>query len=142
MLFPSIKKICEILKSKELLVAQHNNTTVLVNNKMTTVLQSWSAAAEFWIQHDPNPLTRATIEKLYNDAVANDDQDEPKRSTRDKLHTLLSTRLAFGTAGLRGPMGPGVRCSNVVRLIIVTLLLFIRTSLIRVLCHHSFQKQT
>jgi phosphoglucomutase / phosphopentomutase len=56
------------------------------------------AAANFWITHDPNPHTRSAIDSMRNDEAA--------------LNILLGPRLAFGTAGLRGPMGPGTSRMN------------------------------
>ena len=49
---------------------------------------------------DPNAETRNEISQLKE---AND---------IEKLSKLLSKRLAFGTAGLRGPMGAGYSCMN------------------------------
>ena len=53
------------------------------------------ARAEEWISRDPDPETRAALERLL---AADDD---------DALAELFAGRLAFGTAGLRGAMGPG-----------------------------------
>lgn len=57
-------------------------------------------AAAFWIANDPNPLTRAAIEAHRQNNAAS------------TLETLLGSRLSFGTAGLRGPMGPGTSRMN------------------------------
>jgi len=54
------------------------------------------AAAKQWVQWDPNPKTKEVIERLL--------EPEPQN---DELEHLFGTRLAFGTAGLRGPMAPG-----------------------------------
>jgi phosphomannomutase len=59
-----------------------------------------AALAQGWIDIDPNPTTRAAIQKLV------DAGDE------SALNKALGSRLAFGTAGLRGPMGPGYSRMN------------------------------
>lgn len=52
-------------------------------------------AASSWMQHDPDPDTRAATAAMI------EARDE------DALATYFGTRLSFGTAGLRGPIGPG-----------------------------------
>lgn len=52
-----------------------------------------AAAARAWIAADPDPDTAAAL------AAALDDPTQ--------LADLMGERLTFGTAGLRGPMGPG-----------------------------------
>lgn len=51
--------------------------------------------AREWVNWDPNPQTRSEIQALI-------DQD-----AQAELTELLSQRLKFGTAGLRGQMGAG-----------------------------------
>ena len=51
------------------------------------------ALAEDYIRWDPNSETKAQVQELLS---ANE---------FGKLESILSSRLAFGTAGLRGPMG-------------------------------------
>ena len=58
------------------------------------------ALAEGWIRDDPNALTRRYIEERL---VADDHLD---------LSARLGKRLAFGTAGLRGPFGAGTSRMN------------------------------
>ena len=53
------------------------------------------AAAAAWIAADPDPVTRAQLEELLR---TGDDE---------RLADHVGRRLAFGTAGLRGPLGPG-----------------------------------
>lgn len=51
--------------------------------------------AEAWLQQDPDPVTAAELKALI------DAGDE------EALAELFSARLEFGTAGLRGALGPG-----------------------------------
>ena len=53
----------------------------------------WAAWARCWASWDPNLATREPVLAAAGDAAA--------------LRRLLGGRLEFGTAGLRGPMGPG-----------------------------------
>ncbi len=52
-----------------------------------------------WIAQDPDPRTRATLQEML-------DRNDPA------LDELFSTRLAFGTAGLRAALGPGPNRMN------------------------------
>jgi phosphomannomutase len=53
------------------------------------------AAARAWVEQDPDPRTRA----LVHDLIERDD--------RAALSVMFGGRLAFGTAGMRGPIGAG-----------------------------------
>lgn len=57
------------------------------------------AATEAWIAADPDPTTRSALTGVLAEA----------RETGDLVHLadLMGERLDFGTAGLRGEMGPG-----------------------------------
>ena len=56
--------------------------------------------AQGWLKIDPNPTTRAKVQALVDagDGAA--------------LGKAMGSRMAFGTAGLRGPMGAGYSCMN------------------------------
>jgi len=58
-------------------------------------LEELLAAAESWIEGDPDPESRAEMERL----IAEGDEDA--------LAERLGERLQFGTAGLRGEVGAG-----------------------------------
>lgn len=59
------------------------------------------AAARAWAAQDPNPLTRAELEADISAAALND------KNATSRLGDGFSERLKFGTAGLRGQLGPG-----------------------------------
>ncbi|GAM22130.1 hypothetical protein SAMD00019534_053050, partial [Acytostelium subglobosum LB1] len=56
--------------------------------------------AQDWLKWDKNPKTRAEIQELV-------EQNDVK-----ELTARLENRIAFGTAGLRGPMKAGFSCMN------------------------------
>lgn len=58
------------------------------------------AEVQAWIADDPDPKTAAKLTALLE---SNDEQ---------ALKTYFSGFLQFGTAGLRGPVGPGPACMN------------------------------
>ena len=53
-----------------------------------------------WLSEDKDPETRKEVQSLF---------DEQKY---DELYSILGKRIAFGTAGLRGPMRAGYACMN------------------------------
>ncbi|EYF03403.1 phospho-sugar mutase [Chondromyces apiculatus] len=57
--------------------------------------------AERWLAHDPDPATRAELQRLLDAARAGDAE------ARADLHERFSGPLEFGTAGLRGLLGAG-----------------------------------
>ena len=66
------------------------------------------ARAEAWVADDPDPLTAAAVEDLLRRIRAGT-ADE---AITDELAELFRARLEFGTAGLRGALGPGPNRMN------------------------------
>jgi phosphomannomutase len=58
-------------------------------------------AAEHWLAQDPDPETRAELTALLAEAVSGD------TAALAELESRFGSRLAFGTAGLRGELGAG-----------------------------------
>ena len=67
---------------------------------------SETAAARAWLAQDPDPQTRAELAALIEAA-----EDGDAAAAAD-LHDRFRTRLAFGTAGLRGQLGAGPNRMN------------------------------
>lgn len=63
-------------------------------------------AARSWLAQDPDPATRAELEALLVRADAQDG------AALEELEDRFGTRLAFGTAGLRGALGAGTNRMN------------------------------
>jgi phosphomannomutase len=62
--------------------------------------QALKAEVEAWILDDPDPATSALLQSLL------------EKSDEEALKKYFSGFLQFGTAGLRGPIGPGPSCMN------------------------------
>ncbi|MEU2203420.1 phospho-sugar mutase [Microbacterium oleivorans] len=63
-------------------------------------------AARGWLAQDPDPQTSDELRALIERAEAGD------AAALDDLHDRFDTRLAFGTAGLRGALGAGSNRMN------------------------------
>ncbi|MGP5260997.1 phospho-sugar mutase [Brachybacterium paraconglomeratum] len=59
-----------------------------------------------WIDDDPDPVTRAVLENLLEQADAGD------AAAAEEIRDAFSGDLEFGTAGLRGRMAPGPHRMN------------------------------
>uniref|UniRef100_UPI0037E908F2 phosphopentomutase n=1 Tax=Semicossyphus pulcher TaxID=241346 RepID=UPI0037E908F2 len=57
-------------------------------------------AVKQWLQYDKNPKTASMV------------QDMVKEGAVEALKKCFSSRMEFGTAGLRAAMGPGISCMN------------------------------
>lgn len=68
---------------------------------MTADLEALLASAEAWAAADFDPTTRAEAQRLAADARAGDE------AATAELRDAFSSRLGFGTAGLRGRIGAG-----------------------------------
>ena len=63
-----------------------------------------TSTAEQWVSWDPCEETRQQVQAALAAAAASGDASA--------LEHMFRGRLEFGTAGLRGPMGPGPSCMN------------------------------
>lgn len=65
-----------------------------------------TARARRWADHDPDPHDRDTV-RGWLDAANHGDEQAHRR-----LSAAFAGPLEFGTAGLRGPIGPGESAMN------------------------------
>ena len=69
-------------------------------------MSAYLAAARAWLAQDPDPVTREELSGLIARV------EEGDAAAADDLADRFSTRLAFGTAGLRGTLGAGSNRMN------------------------------
>lgn len=69
-------------------------------------MSEYLAAARAWLAQDPDPVTREELTALITRVEDGDD------AAAADLADRFSTRLAFGTAGLRGTLGAGSNRMN------------------------------
>ncbi|GAA3571787.1 phospho-sugar mutase [Microlunatus spumicola] len=77
---------------------------------MPSLSASVRQAVGAWVTQDPDPQTRAETERLVAAADGTDPQEAA--AAQAELTDAFSGRLAFGTAGLRGRLGPGPNRMN------------------------------
>lgn len=70
------------------------------NGSSTTGDAKLDQAVKQWLQYDKNPKTVLMVQELV------------KNRDVEALKKCFSSRMEFGTAGLRAPMGPGISCMN------------------------------
>nr|XP_020479846.1 LOW QUALITY PROTEIN: phosphoglucomutase-2 [Monopterus albus] len=70
------------------------------NGLSTTGDTKLDQAVRQWLQYDKNPKTASLV------------QDLVKEGAVEALNKYFSSRMEFGTAGLRAAMGPGISCMN------------------------------
>ncbi|GAA1302485.1 phospho-sugar mutase [Brachybacterium tyrofermentans] len=73
---------------------------------MTALDQALRRRSEAWLADDPDPATRSALSSLLEQAVSGGE------AAIDEIADAFSGDLEFGTAGLRGRMGPGPNRMN------------------------------
>ncbi|XP_032399303.1 phosphopentomutase [Etheostoma spectabile] len=70
------------------------------NGLSTTGNSKLDQAVKQWLQYDKNPKTASMVQELVKEGAV------------EALKKYFSSRMEFGTAGLRAAMGPGTSCMN------------------------------
>ena len=68
---------------------------------MTSSAEELTTRVSRWIDQDPDSTTQGELSDLLAD------HQSGKQAVTEKLEAMFSERLAFGTAGIRGPIRPG-----------------------------------
>ena len=77
-----------------------------MTSRASTLSAELARTATSWTEQDPDPQTRQQVHDLLRAAESGDAR------ARAELVDAFSTRLQFGTAGLRGALGPGPNRMN------------------------------
>ena len=77
-----------------------------MTSRASTLSDDLARAIARWTEQDPDPQTREQVDDLLAAADAGNTQ------ARSELVDAFSSRLEFGTAGLRGALGPGPNRMN------------------------------
>ena len=59
-----------------------------------------------WLRLDTDPVSKKLISALQHSVLAGD------TDAVERARNLFAEQISFGTAGLRGPLGPGFSCMN------------------------------
>lgn len=81
-------------------IAPSSRKGILIRGPIVTAMSLFERA-ERWLGHDPDPETRAEIQRIVDAARSGDD------AARRELQERFAGPLEFGTAGLRGLLGGG-----------------------------------
>ena len=68
---------------------------------MTSSAEELTTRVSRWIDQDPDSTTQGELSALLTD------HQSGKQAATEKLEAMFANRLAFGTAGIRGPIRPG-----------------------------------
>jgi phosphomannomutase len=116
----STKRVARFSSSSStgIIVADDEENITMMQSTSSTGNSTSNARlrAQEWSQMDPNPVTAAAIASMLMNTNNNSNNNEKEEASTTLLLEQLfpphNRRLPFGTAGLRGPMGPGPMRTN------------------------------